>query len=1196
MSENINENNKSEDVLLKLKTEYYYGDLFKQVSVPIVICDTANRVVEINGAFEDLFGYSRTEAVDKYCYDLIAPPAKKMNFMDDCNEIHKKGIQHKKMKLVDKRGKLIDVDFTGHPILENGKVVGTYRIYENLKKENDIKNELALQKAYFEGFFNTSIEALVLLDKNDRVVYFNEEFHKLFGYTLKYAKGKLINDIVAKGERKDEAESISLKALKSERITINTVRYHKDGRPINIRLVVNPVTKNNKLLGIYAIYKDLTAESRMEKELEIQTQYFKQLFERSLDAMVLLDPSQKVMDANKAFVELFGYKLEECKNKDIDALIVSKEYLNESSKLMKDTMEGIAVNKETKRANKSGELINVEASGSAVVVGGEAIGTVVNYRDISERKKNIIALEEQRAYFKQLFDNSPQGIVIIDIDGNVVDANKGFCKMFEYEKSEIRGKYINDFIAPQGLFDEAELLSSKLIDGGVVKFITKRRSKTNKLIDVDILAYPIWLNNKQIGGYAIYSDITEQKLAEKEIEKQTQYYKHLFENSIDAMVLVDDKEKIMDINKTFETLFGYEKKESYGRNIDDLIVSKEYRGEADVFEHDVHNGQIVKKETKRMAKDKTLIDVETFGTPVIIENKFVGTLANYRDIRERKGMVEALDKQRAYFKQLFDNSPQGIVMIDTQERVVDVNRGFCKMFEYEKAETIGELINDLIAPESLLDEAEGLSAKVIGGGVVKYETKRRSKTYKLIDVDILAYPVKLNKEHVGGYAIYSDITEKKRAEKEIETLAYRDSLTGLFNRRVLYDKLNAKIKNIEKGKKFAVCYIDLDGFKRINDSMGHNVGDELLRYVAKNIQDSMEKEDVVARMGGDEFVIFTDCVDYEKIGAKMESIIERLQSGLKIFNYNIKISLSIGVSIYPDHGNNVEEIIKKADTAMYMAKRNALRGYLIFTAEMDKNTNDRFELENRLKMALANGEIEMHYQPILSMDGAVKGCEALMRWENPVIGKVPPNVFIPIAEDGGEIHQLGAFALNQSLIVLKKWKKRFGDDFFMSINISVKQMERENIVDTITEIMKKNGIEGKNVHLEITESCSTENVIGLKKKLSSLSEMGFAISIDDFGTGYSSFMQLRDSYADFLKMDRSFVDGIEKRDDNRAIVKAIVAMGKSLGVGIIAEGVETDEEFEIIKSLDCEMYQGYLTQRPDNEKNIEAFIKKNMEK
>ena len=931
------------DALLRRKTEHFYGDLFRQVSVPIAICDSMDRVVDINAAFSELFGYSKEEAVEKYCYDLIVPPSEKIKRMNVFEEIHNKGIQKRQIELVDKWGRPVNVDFTGHPILENGKIVGTYRIYEGQSDKKRAREEIALQKAYFEGLFNTSTEALALLTNDDKVVYFNKAFENLFGYSLLYSKGKCINDIVAVGERREEAENISAKALKGKYLSFDTVRYHRDGSPIPVEIVVNPIINSGELLGIYAVYKDLTEKSRMKKKIEVQSQYFKQLFDKSLDAMALLDSDQRVMDINRAFVNLFGYEAEDCKNREIDQFIVSKEYIKEALACNYDIKRGVSVNVETKRKNKAGELIDVEASGNPITVGGKIVGTVVNYRDIRGRKHVVGELEEQRAYFKQLFDNSPLGIVMIDTEDRVVDINKGFGSMFGYGTDEARGKNINSLIAPESRFTEAERLSSRLISGNTVKFETKRKNKAGELIDVDILAYPVWLNGKQ----------------------------------------------------------------------------------------------------------------------------------------------------------------------------------------------------------------------------------------------------------VGGYGIYSDITEKKRAEKEIEFLAYRDSLTGLFNRKVFYDKLRSRMGKLKEGEKLAVCYMDLDGFKNINDSMGHNVGDEILRYVAKNIENSIEKEDVVARMGGDEFVVLTDCGDNEKIASKMEGIIERLDKGLRIFDYSIKISLSIGVAICPQHGNEVEEIIKKADMAMYQAKKSGTRGYLIFTSEMEKRNLYRFKLESRLKMALSNGEIQMHYQPILAMDGTVKGCEALMRWDNPVIGKISPSVFIPIAEDCGEIHQLGAFAINQSLTVLKKWKEACGDDFFMSINLSVKQMERENIVGEIAEGLAKHGLEGKNVCLEITESCSTENVIDLNEKLSKLKQMGILISIDDFGTGYSSFRQLRDSYADYVKIDRSFVDGIDERSQNRAIVKAIVAMAKSLGAGTIVEGIETGSELETMKSFGCDMQQGYLIQAPGSEKIIGAFIKKN---
>ena len=931
-----------EDVLLRRKTENFYGDLFKHVSVPIVICDMMNRVVEINDAFSDLFGYSREEAVEKYCYDLIAPPSEKYRFIDICDNIHKKGIQNKRIKLVDKWGKPVDVDFTGHPILENGKIVGTYRIYQEHRKEDGLTGELALQKAYFESLLNTSTEATVLLTSDDKVVYFNKAFEKLFGHSMKTARGRWINDLVAPCEKKEEAEKISAKAMKANPLSIKTERTHRDGSRIPVEIVINPVIKNGKLLGIYAVYKDLTEKSLMKKEIEIQSQYFKQLFDKSLDAMALLDSDQRVMDINKSFVNLFGYEAQECRNRNIDEFIVSKEYREEAIACNENIKRGVSVNVETKRKNKLGEPIDVEASGNPIIIDGEIIGTVVNYRDIRERKHIVGELDEQRAYFKQLFDNSPSGIVTIDTEDRVVDINKGFSSLFGYEIAEAKGKDINSLIAPKSRYTEAVRLSSRLISGNTVKFETKRKNKSGELIDVDILAYPVWLNGKQ----------------------------------------------------------------------------------------------------------------------------------------------------------------------------------------------------------------------------------------------------------VGGYGIYSDITEKKRAEKEIEFLAYRDSLTGLYNRKVLYDKLRSRMKRLKDGEKLAVCYMDLDGFKKINDSMGHNAGDKILRYVAKNIKESIGEEDVVARMGGDEFVVLTDCSNYQKIGEKMEKIIEGLNSGLRIFDYSIKISISIGIAICPEHGKEVEKIIKKADMAMYQVKKAGTSGYLIFTSEMENRTLYRFKLESRLKMALTNGEMAMQYQPILAMDGSIMGFEALMRWDNPVIGKIAPGIFISIAEDCGEIHQLGAFALNQSLAVLKKWKERLGDSFFMSINLSVKQMERENIVEEIAEMLKKYGLDGRNVCLEITESCSTENVVNLKEKLLRLKEMGLLISIDDFGTGYSSFRQLRDLYADYVKIDRSFVDGIDQKSENRAIVKAIVAMAKSLGAGTIVEGIETEAELEIMKRYQCDMYQGYFAQAPGSEKSIEAFINK----
>jgi Amt family ammonium transporter len=491
--------------------------LFGQVSLSIMVCDTLDKVVQVNKAFSELFGYTQEEAIDEYCYDLIALPGERVTLKEISKQVRLNGVQNKHLNLSDKWGNTLAVEYTGRPILEEGKVIGTYRIYENKQKEDDIKKELVLQKAYFEGLFNTGTEAIVLLTNDDKVVYFNNVFEKLFGYSLHEAKGELINEIVTIDKLRNEAEIISGEALKSKPINTKTTRYHRDGTPIPVNLIINPISKDGELLGIYAIYKDLTEESRIQKELAIQSQYFDQLFESSPDAMSFLDIDQKIIDINKSFVDLFGYKLKECKGINIDTLIIPDDYQGETLEVEDRLLKAMPVTIETKRMKKDGEIIDVEVSGHPIKINSEVQGILVNYRDIRARKYMNEALEEQRAYFKQLFDNSPLGIAMIDTIDKAVDVNKGFCNIFKYSREEARGVFINDLIAPPELLTEADDLSEKLTIGEIVKFETKRRDKFDNLIDVDILAYPVWLNGKQVGGYAIYSDITEKNVLKRRL-------------------------------------------------------------------------------------------------------------------------------------------------------------------------------------------------------------------------------------------------------------------------------------------------------------------------------------------------------------------------------------------------------------------------------------------------------------------------------------------------------------------------------------------------------------------------------------------------------------------------------------------------------------------------------------------------------
>lgn len=800
------------------------------------------------------------------------------------------------------------------------------------------------------------------------------------------------------------------------------------------------------------------------------------------------------------------------------------------------------------------------------------------------------AFKLQKRYFETLFESASEPVVLLDNRDRIVMFNRKFKDLFGYRLEEAKGAFINDLLTTEEERREAELISKTALEAKPVTVKTRRRHKDGRRIPVELTVRPIVENGELLGIYGVYKDLTAEKRMRRELKMRSEYYRQLFENSPDAILLMGSSGEVMDINKAFTDLFGFDLKDVFGRTVETFLVPG---GQGDPVElrATVMDGRVERDETARTSKTGETIEVEAQVQGVIIDGEVVGILANYRDVRQKRRAVEELEEQKVYFKQLFESSPEAIAIIDPEDRVVDINSAFCGLFGYERSETLGRPINDLIAPESLLGEAKALSANVMNGDVVKQETRRKNKSGRMIDVGILAYPVFFRDTQVGGYAIYSDITEKKRYQKEIEFLAYRDSLTGLRNRKYFFDELKSRMQALQDPKKLAVCYIDLNGFKKINDTLGHGVGDELLRYVARNIEDGLEADDLSARMGGDEFLILTT---FEKEGAvreKIEAIIEKFDRGLMILNHSINISLSIGVAYYPEHGSTAEEIVKQADLAMYQVKGTRKNGYMVYNNALGARNRCHYDMENRLKTALAKGEMEIHYQPILSMDNRVRGCEALMRWNNAVHGMVSPAVFIPLAEDAGEIGSLSHYLFNRALKKFKDWMPLAGDGFFLSLNLSMRQIEEEEFAETVAGSLQKAEVSGNRIQFELAERNSAETLISRGEVLQALKRQGIALAIDDFGTGCFSLGQMKNLSVDVLKIDRGFVHNIHKRKDSQSIARAIIAIGSCLGLETIAEGVETEAERKTLEDLGCDMYQGYLTLPPVEAEEMEAFLK-----
>ena len=432
----------------------------------------------------------------------------------------------------------------------------------------------------------------------------------------------------------------------------------------------------------------------------------------------------------------------------------------------------------------------------------------------------------------------------------------------------------------------------------------------------------------------------------------------------------------------------------------------------------------------------------------------------------------------------------------------------------------------------------------------------------------------------------NNVSKRKRAEERAEFLATRDALTGLPNRVLLHDRLEQSVFNAARHHTgFGFMFIDLDRFKTINDSLGHQVGDELLKRVATRLTACVRATDTVARLGGDEFAVILENLgndDSEGAQAVAEKMIAAMGAPMLIDNQHLSTSCSIGISLYPADGKDSAALMKNADVAMYYAKEKGRNNYQFFSADMNAKAQERLSVENYLRLALRRNELVIHYQPRMRMsDGALVGMEALIRWQHPRRGLLGPDKFINVAEESGLIVPMGEWVLENACVQLRQWQRSLLEGLRLSVNISVGQVaDGERLFRAVENAVQKSGIDPATLELELTESHLMQNIDEKATLLNRLGQLGVGLSIDDFGTGYSSLSYLKTLPVDSIKIDSSFVRDIHEDANDEAIIKAILAMAHSLHLSVVAEGVETEAQFRALKELGCDEYQGFYNSKP----------------
>lgn len=679
--------------------------------------------------------------------------------------------------------------------------------------------------------------------------------------------------------------------------------------------------------------------------------------------------------------------------------------------------------------------------------------------------------------------------------------------------------------------------------------------------------------------------------------KEKEFNQVTLDSIADAVIVTDEKGCMQYMNYVAEKLTGWLTNEVKGQPIKKIfsIIDASTRNPVpNPIDTVLTTGAVVylSNHTILISRDGTEYHISDSAAPIRREdNNILGVVLVFNDVTERK---QADEKIRTLY-QAIEQSPVSVMITDADANIEYVNSAFEQITGYLSTEVLGQNPRKLKSGKTPPKLYQEMWQTITSGKAWQGEMMNRKKNGELYWENVHITPVIFDAGTISNYlAVKEDITLRKQQEAKILHQAHFDALTNLPNRFLSLDRLSQLINEAQRNNKFVtVLFIDLDDFKKINDTLGHDTGDKLLIEAAARLRNGVRDGDTVGRLGGDEFIVLLgglSCVTDAR--PVVENLLSKFRDAFRIDGRELMLTASVGISVYPNDGDSSSELLRNADSAMYHSKGEGRNTYTYFTDAMNKDVSRRLALEEQMHGALDRGELYLCYQPKVDVTSCnIVGVEALLRWDNPALGEITPDEFIPIAEQTGLIVPIGQFVLTQALEMTAKWQQKYKQRFTMAINLSPRQFRDPNLVAFIEKAISQSGVPGESLELEITEGVLMSGHAHIGEALVAIHDLGINLSMDDFGTGYSSLSYLRSYPFDVLKIDRSFIEDITVDTADRELVNAAIAMAHSLGLKVVAEGVETEEQLLLLATQGCEIAQGYLFSKPvDAEKITEMLV------
>jgi diguanylate cyclase (GGDEF)-like protein/PAS domain S-box-containing protein len=1197
------------------RSEERFRTIFNSSADPIIMRDQNFSIIEVNDVACQRLGYSREDFLRMDYLDIFSEkdPGRLMELLE---KIHSTGQVTYESSLATADGREIPVEVIAKTINFEGRNL-ILSISRDITERKRGENVLRESEERFRTLTEKSPVGIYII-QDDLFRYVNPAFAAMHGCAPEEIIDRLGPvDFLTPEDRDRLLDSIRRRT--TGEIDFAHHEFHirrKDGSIRIVEVFSSRALHHGRPAALGTII-DVTERKHSEEKLFQVTERWERTFDAVPDLIAIIDNDFRIVQANKAMADRLGVTPAECAGQ-LCYLAVHKTGAPHSfcphAQTLNDCHEHMA---EVSEEGLGGHFL---VSTSPIYdSAGQLMGSVHVARDITSRKETEEELRRSEERYRRIVDTAKEGIWVIGPDTETILVNTRMAEMLGYSRTEMIGRPYTDFMFEEDLADHLKQMDNRR--RGISEAYERRfRRIDGQAVWTHASATPLFDDEQHFNGsFGMFTDITERKRAEGRLAELNECFLHFGADSdrnIDRLVQLYG-EQVGAACAVYSRLEG-----------GDLLPVSTWNTPADFSKaphspgqicHDVFHGfkdqVIVIEDLQQSGFMNTDPKVSRYGirtytgrtvsfcgtetgllcavyiddrTPGEEDKKLLGIIASAIGVEEeRKRALAALKESEATLRSITGSARDAIIMIDSEGRTSFWNETATLLFGWNEAQALGNDLHALIMPARYHDafsrEIKRFAATGTGNAVgrtLELQVMRRDGSEVPVEVSLSAVQIKGKWNAVG---IIRDITERKKAEAEIEHMAYHDALTGLPNRFLLDDRLNQTIALAGRtGRMTAVLFFDLDNFKSINDSFGHPVGDMLLMMVVERLGQRLRKSDTIARMGGDEFiVILSDILAPEDAAQAARIFLEAFSEPFQLVGQEIYTSASVGISLYPIDGANTATLLKNADIAMYQAKKHGRNSFQFFTKEINQRAEERLLLENELRHAVNKGEFILHYQPWIDLKtGFVGGMEALIRWVHPQRGIIPPNSFIPIAEETGLIIPIGEWVMKNACLFLEELHRKGLNRLTMSVNVSGKQLRNPNLIGLLGLLLADAVFDPSRLELELTESSVMENLEESRRYMDALKMTGVCLALDDFGTGYSSLSYLKRFPLDRLKIDRSFVKDCPDNPDDVAIARAIIALARTLNLQVTAEGVENLAQADFFSREKCDVIQGHLICKP----------------